>query len=222
MEIAILGGTGDIGRGLALRMGRDTDHAIRIGSREASRAEDRAATYRATLVDRGCSPNISGAHNEVVAARGDLVILAVPPYHVRELTESIEGRLGDGAVLVSPAVGMRRDEAGFHYNRPEHGSVTQLVAASAPPGHPVVGAYHTLAADRLADLNATLQVDTPVVADDPVARSTVIELTRELEGLRPLDAGGLANAPEIEGITPLLLNIAKQNDGMHDLGVRFT
>lgn len=221
MEIAMLGGTGDIGRGLALRMGHDTDHAILIGSREAARAEDRAATYRDTLTARGGSPDIAGAHNEDVASRGDIVILAVPPYHIRSLTESIGGELGEGAILVSPAVGMQRDQAGFHYDPPGRGSVTELVAASAPGANPVIGAYHTLAADRLADLDATLGVDTPIFGDDPAAKSTVIEFTRELEGLRPLDAGPLTNAPEAEGITPLLLNIAQQNDGMDDLGVRF-
>jgi NADPH-dependent F420 reductase len=116
---------------------------------------------------------------------------------------------------------MQRDGDGLHYNPPSVGSVTQLAAKAAPDGVPVVGAFHNLAAGRLANLDADLEWDVPVVGDDADAKETVESLAEGIDGLRALDAGPLANASEVESLTPLLINLAANNDGMHDLGVRF-
>ena len=222
MEIAILGGTGDIGRGLALRWANDTDHGIRIGSRKAAKAERAVADYREQLTDRGIKADLTAAENQAAARGADVVVLAAPPHHVADLTKTVAERLDAGAILVSPAVGMTRDDAGFHYDPPSAGSVTALVADAAPETSPVVGAYHNLAAKRLSTLDAELGVDTVVLADDEEAKTVVMELTEEIDGLRALDGGGLANAAEVESITPLLINLAMNNDGMHDLSVRFS
>jgi len=221
MEIAILGGTGDIGQGLALRWGYDTDHDIVIGSREAQKAESKASEYETELDSRGREVSIGAAENSAAAAGADIVVAAVPAYHLTDTIESVTGALDEETILVSPAVGMKRDEAGFHYNRPGAGSVTALAAGAAPEDVSVVGAFHNLPADRLANLDADLGIDTLLVGDDADARSIVADIASGIEGLRPLDAGGLANAAEIEGLTPLLINVAQHNDGLHDLGVRF-
>jgi len=86
---------------------------------------------------------------------------------------------------------------------------------------PVVGAFHNLAAGRLADPDADLDWDVPIVADDNAAAETVASLAADVNGLRPLRAGGLDNAAEVESLTPLLINLAMHNEGMHDLGVKF-
>lgn len=78
MEIALLGGTGDIGEGLALRFGLDTDHELLIGSRKADRAEQAAQEYERRLQDRGQDPTISGVENSVGAADADVIILSIP------------------------------------------------------------------------------------------------------------------------------------------------
>jgi NADPH-dependent F420 reductase len=116
---------------------------------------------------------------------------------------------------------MKRDDDGLHYNRPGAGSVTALAADAAPDGTPVVGAFHNLAAGRLADLDATFDWDTLLVGDDGDAKGVVADLAEGIEGLRAVDAGGLANAAEVESVTPLLINVARENDGLHDLGVKF-
>jgi len=219
MEIAILGGTGDIGEGLALRWGRDTDHAVTVGSREADRARSAAEDYRERLAARGHDAAVEGAANPEAAAGADVVVAGVPPYHVADTVEAVADGLS--GVLVSPAVGMRRDEAGMHYHRPGAGSVAAVAADAAPPEVPVVGAFHPIPAHRLADLDAELGLHVPVVGDDDAARETVIDLAGAIEGLTGLDAGPLANAPEIEGLTPLLINLAQRNDDLADLGVRF-
>jgi NADPH-dependent F420 reductase len=221
MRIALLGGTGDIGEGLALRWAYHTDHEVVIGSRDPDKARAKAEEYETELSSRGVDRKINGFENAMAADRARVVVLAVPAYHVSDTVEAVAESLDDETILVTPATGMRRDEDGFHYNRPGAGSVTELVAGAAPDDVPVVGAFHNLAAGRLADLDADLGIDTLLVADDPDAKDIVRLLADDIEGLRPLDAGSLANAAEIEALTPLLINVATNNSGLHDLGVRF-
>jgi NADPH-dependent F420 reductase len=221
MRIALLGGTGDIGEGLALRWAYHTDHEVVIGSRDPDKARAKAEEYETELSSRGVDRKINGFENAMAADRARVVVLAVPAYHVTDTVEAIADSLDDETILVTPATGMQRDDDGFHYNRPGAGSVTELVASAAPEDVPVVGAFHNLAAGRLADLDADLGIDTLLVADDADAKDIVRLLADDVDGLRPLDAGGLANAAEIEAMTPLLINVAMHNDGLHDLGVRF-
>jgi len=221
MRIALLGGTGDIGAGLALRFGRDTDHELLVGSRDPEKARASADEYRAELDDRGVDATIKGFENAMAADRADVAVLAVPAYHLVDTVEAIADRLGPDTVLVTPAVGMKRDESGFHYNRPGAGSVAALAAEAKPDAVPLVGAFHNLPAGGLADLDREFEWDTLVFGDDADAKSTVIDLAAEVEGLRPLDVGGLDNAAEVESVTPLLINVARENDGLHDLGVQF-
>lgn len=221
MRIALLGGTGDIGQGLALRWGYDTDHDIVVGSRDPARAREKAEEYETELDSRGVERKVTGFENAMAADRADVVVAAVPAYHLSDTVESVADSLDEDTVLVSPAVGMQRDEDGFHYNRPSSGSVTALAAEAAPDDVPVVGAFHNLAADRLANLDVELALDTLVVGDDEDAKGLVADLGGEIEGLRVLDAGPLGVAAEVESVTPLVINIAMNNDRMHDVGVKF-
>ncbi|WP_254766575.1 NADPH-dependent F420 reductase [Salinilacihabitans rarus] len=221
MRIALLGGTGDIGQGLALRWAYDTNHEVLIGSRDPERARTAAEEYETELDSRGVEASIKGFANEMAADRADVVVLAVPPYHAGDTVDAVADKLDAETVLVSPAVGMKGDEDGLHYHPPSAGSVTALVAGRAPDGVSVVGAFHNLAADKLANLDAELDLDTLLVGDDEDAKETVGQLAEGIEGLRALDAGPVANAAEVESITPLAINIARYNDGMHDVGVRF-
>ena len=221
MRIALLGGTGDIGQALALRWARDTDHEILIGSRDPEKARGKADEYETELSSVGVEREVKGFANEMAADRADVVVLAVPAFHARDTVESVADRIEDADVLVSPAVGMNRDDDGFHYKPPKTGSVTRLVADAAPEGVPVVGAFHNLSADRLANLDVELDLDTLAVGDDEDAVETVVQLAGQIEGLRALKAGGIANAAEVESLTPLLINLAVENEGMHDVGVKF-
>lgn len=218
MRIALLGGTGDIGQGLALRWARDTGHEVVVGSRDRDKAERKAETYREQLTTRDSDPTVAGCENEAAAETADVVVLAVPAYHVVDTIASVEAVLGDVSALVTPAVGMQSSDGGFSYQPPDVGSVTELVASKTE--RPVVGAFHNLPAGRLSDLDAALDIDTLVVGDDESAKQTVANLAEEIDGLRALDAGPLANAAEVEAVTPLLINVAQENEGMHDLGVR--
>ncbi len=220
MRIALLGGTGDIGEGLALRWAYHTDHEVVIGSRDPDRARAKAEEYETELASRDRDRSINGFVNAMAADRADVIVLSVPAHYVTDTIEAVADRIGD-AILVSPAVGMRRDEAGLHYNPPPVGSVTAYAAEAAPDDVPIIGAFHNLSADRLANLDFELDLDTLLVGDDPDAKDTVRLLAESIDGLRALDAGGIANAPEVESVTPLVINIARNNAGMHDVGVQF-
>jgi NADPH-dependent F420 reductase len=221
MRIALLGGTGDIGEGLAVRWGRDTNHEVLVGSRDPERAREAATDYTETVAAHDGDAEIKGFTNEMAADRADLLVLAVPPYHVADTVDSVAENLDDDDILVTPAAGMQRDDDGFSYHPPGTGSVAALVREKTPDEVPVVGAFHNLAAGRLADLDTDLGIDTLVFGDDEDAVSDVIRIAEEIDGLRALEAGGLGNAPEVESLTPLLINVAQANEELHDLGVRF-
>ena len=220
MEIALLGGTGDIGEGLALRWARDTDHSVIIGSRKPEKATSRADEYQTRLTERGVEHDVEGHGNEEAAARAEVVVVSVPPQYASDTVEAVAPALDDGDVLVSPAVRMTRDADGFHYDPPEAGTVAETIAAVAPAGVPVVGAFQNLAAGALSDLDNELAADVVVTGDDE-AKGVVQSLAEDIDGIRALDGGALANTGVVESITPLLINLAMNNEGMHDLTVQF-
>ncbi|MGQ4554754.1 NADPH-dependent F420 reductase [Halobellus sp. GM3] len=223
MRITLIGGTGDIGEGLALRLGRETDHELVIGSRDPEKARRHAEDYRERIDKRGGKAAVEGAANPAAAEGADLVVLSVPPEFLVDTIGTVTEALSEETIVVTPAVQMRRDEDGFHYEKPDASdSVTAVAAEAVPDDVPVVGAFHNLPAKRLASLDAELGIDTAIVADDETAGETVAAVAEELEGVRAVRAGGLSNAAEIESITPLLINLATNNSGLHNLGVRFS
>ncbi len=217
MEIAIVGGTGELGAGLAMRLGADTEHTIVIGSREADRATTRAEAYSDRLNGR----KITGVENERAVTTADIVVLAVPPYHIAETAERLSPAFPAETVVVSPAVGMRSDESGVHAHQPGAGSVTAVVREAVPASYPVVGACHTLPGARLVRLEASLGIDTVVVGDDSAAKETVQNCLNEIDGLRALDGGGLAMAAELEAVAPLLITLGRHTATPSEVGIRF-
>ena len=223
MNITLIGGTGDIGEGLALRWAHDTEHEIRIGSRDPQKGIDSAAKYELELSSRGKDRKVIGGGNYEMTVGADIIILSVPPYHIVNTIDSILEAISPGAILVSPAVGLKKDDSGNFYSSPPPStrSVTEHAAKAIPQEIPFVGAFHTLPAHRLSNLDAPLNFDTLVVGDDDVSKQTIIDLSQEIVGLRAVDAGGISNSAEVEGITPVLINISRLNEGMHELGVEF-
>lgn len=221
MRIVILGGTGDIGQALALRFCYETEFEIVIGSRKRQRARSKAEEYEAELSSRGIDRSVGGYENERATENADVVVLAVPPKHVADILTAVGPSLNEDAIVVTPVVRMSRKEWGFDYDPPSEGSMTAVVAQNVPESNPVIGAFHNLAADRLANLDLTFDLDTIVIGDDPDAKGLVVDLVNRIEGLRPVDAGPLANAPAVESLTPLLITLGMHGAG-HDLGVKFT
>lgn len=220
MRVAILGGTGDVGGGLALRFAYDSAHEVVIGSRDPARARGKAEEYETELESRGVERKLTGFANEMAADRADVVILAVPADHVTAVIADIESRLDDATIVVTPVVPVERADEFYRYAPPETGSVAELVATAVPDGVRVVGAFHTLSADRLANLDLTFETDVPIVGDDADAKEVVSMLAADIDGFRALDAGPLANASAVESLNPLLVTLGERN-ATHDLGVKF-
>ncbi|WP_160135717.1 NADPH-dependent F420 reductase [Halococcus salsus] len=221
MQIALLGGSGDIGEGIGLRIARDTSHDVVIGSRRREKAEDAAASYRNTLAPNADDSRIVGASNETAASEGDFVIVCVPPRYVLDTVQAVRSDLKDDTVVVSPCVRMSRNETGFHYQSSEVGSVAEEISDVLPDQVPVVGAFQNLAAGALTDLDRDLDLDVVVTGDDDESKQKVTALLEGIEGLGTCDAGALANSREVESLTPLLINLSMNNSDLHDLGVKF-
>jgi len=122
-------------------------------------------------------------------------------------------------IVISLVVPMKKN-TWFQYTPPKQGSAALEIRDVLPKDVKVVSAYHNVSAKKLANLELTLDYDVVVCGDDENAKRTVMELTREIKNLRPLDGGGLASSYMIESLTPFLINLAIRN-GLSDLGVKF-
>jgi len=207
MKIAILGGTGDIGEGLALRLART--HEIFVGSREADKAITAAGNYNKLLKSRGMRDDIQGMSNVEAAKRADVIIVAVRYQFAIETLQSVAGELG-GKVVVTPIVPMSKQKL-CAYTPPTEGSAARHICSVLPPDVRVVVAFQTLPAPRLADLNDPLGFDVIVCSDDEEAKKVVMGLVSDLGEVRPLDGGGVEEAKLVESLTPLLINLAIKN-----------
>lgn len=201
--IALIGGTGAEGRGLALRFAA-AGHDVVLGSRDGARAAMAAAELTATLAAAGITSVVRGTENAEAATTAALAVVVVPYEAHRATLEALAPALA-GKVVVDAVVPMRF-ERGPRPVEVAEGSATEQAAALLPAST-VVGAFHNVAAAALADLGETLHQDVLVTADDAEAKATVSALIASVPGLRAVDAGPLRYAGFVEGITLLLVGI---------------
>ncbi len=209
MKIAIIGGTGDIGEGLALRLTKQND--VIIGSREAAKAQEAADNYNKVLKERGIRDGIKGMSNEDAAKDADVVILAVRYQFAVPTIQALNtvGALKD-QIVITPVVPMSKQKL-CSFTPPGAGSATKEFCAVVPQGVKLVSTFQTLPAPRLANLDDKLGFDVIVCADDEAAKKTVMQLAEQLGDIRALDGGSLEEASLIESLTPLLINLAIKN-----------
>jgi NADPH-dependent F420 reductase len=207
MKIAILGGTGDIGEGLAIRLAQK--HQIIVGSRDAAKAKEAVDKYNELLKKRGLKDDIRGMSNVDATKSADLIILAVRYQFAIDTLQSVAGDL-DGKVIISPIVPMSKTKL-CAYTPPEKGSAAKHMCSVLPPEIRMVVAFQTLPAPRLANLDDPLGFDVIVCADDEEAKKVVMDLVKDLGDMRALDGGGLEEAKLVESLTPLLINLAIRN-----------
>jgi NADPH-dependent F420 reductase len=214
--IAIVGGAGELGFGLALRWAK-AGRAIVIGSRDAAKAEDAASRVRSLVPDA----NVHGAENPAAAAEAGIVVLAVPFPAEAGILKTIKPAL-KSAILVDASVPLAASIGG----RPTRmlsvweGSAAQQ-AAGLVPGVPVVSAFHNLSAEMLHDLNQPLDGDILICGDDAAAKERVSALVKLIPGLRPLDAGPLEMSRVVESLTALLISLNRRYK-THHAGIRIT
>jgi len=217
--IAVLGGTGPEGSGLALRWARAGLDVI-IGSRDPARAES-AATLLHELA--GDASRVRGFDNAAAVQQAETVVLTVPFSAQLSTLKSVEPALRPGQVLVDCTVPLATAVGG----RPTavlgawQGSAAQQAATAIPRGVAVVGAFHNVSAHHLEALEHPVECDVLVCGDNREAKDRVRRLVEAIEGCRYVDAGPLANARIVESITALLIgiNIRYKVPGA---GVRFT
>jgi NADPH-dependent F420 reductase len=201
VNIAILGGTGKEGAGLATRWAI-AGHSIIIGSRDAQRAHDKAVELR----DKAHKIPIVGHGNAEAAALGEVVVIALPASGLGttlpEAREACRGKVVISTVVPLTFGGPRL------FTPPPAGSSAEEVQALLPEAR-VVGAFHHIAAHELSATGHDIECDLLVCGGDATAKEAAMALGRSM-GLRPLDAGALANAGPVEGITAVLATINRR------------
>ncbi len=197
--IAILGGTGPEGSGLALRWAA-AGYPIIIGSRDQARAEGHAAELRSKLAD---AP-ISGAANRQAAEQADIVVLSTPYAGQVPTLEDVKAVV-QGKILITAVVPLDPQAKRRVPNMPDGPAAVQA-QRQVGEGVKVVAAFQNVGAHQLMDPHAEVDCDVLVCGDDKAAKDTVIALA-EAGGMRAWDAGPLANALVPEGLTSILINI---------------
>jgi NADPH-dependent F420 reductase len=216
MKIAILGGTGSIGGGLALRWA--LNHDIIIGSRKYEKAELTADKYRTVMKESaGKSCSIYGCLNADAVNEADVIVLSVPYEHVVSIIETIKPNLKE-QIVISIVVPMEKADF-FKYTPPACGSAAMEIQSMLPKGVKLVSAFHNVSAKKLYNTNEELNMDVFICGDDNEANLVVCKLVEDIPKLRPLIAGPLEVSYMVESLTPLLVNLAIYNKMKH-LGIK--
>lgn len=202
--IPIVGGTGALGFGLALRFAA-AGRPVAIGSRDEGRAQEAAAKVR----DRVPGAEVEGLENPDAARRGPIVFLCVPFRAQSENLTNLKEALEPGQVLVDATVPLAAAVSGkaTRLLGVPQGSAAMQAQEMVPDGVTVVSALHTVSAAALADLDEHLDEDVLVTGDDRDAKRSVAELIALIEGLRPVDTGKLEVSRLVEGLTPMLISV---------------
>ena len=222
-RLAVLGGTGKEGRGLALRWAK-ADYQVVIGSRQAEKAERVAAELNEALGDvhgkRDTAGTIRGLSNTEAAAQADIAVLTVPYQAHRATLAGLREEL-QGKILVDVTVPLKPPQITQVY-LPEEGPAAVQAQAILGEGVRVVAAFQNVSEHYLRDPEQPIDCDVLVCGDDSEAKAKVIELAHTLDpGVRALDAGPLANAVVVESLTPILIGLGKQYRRLR-VGVRMT
>ncbi|MGH3132283.1 MAG: NADPH-dependent F420 reductase [Gaiellaceae bacterium] len=202
MRIAIVGGTGPFGTALATRL-REAGHAIVIGSRDAERAA-------AAAIDLG----VEGATNEAAVRSADVVVLATKAEAALETARDLREAI-DATPVLSVASELRFED-GRARPSPEAASLAERIQNEV--NAPVLAGLHSLAASTLGGEQAPDE-DAFVCGDDADAKALVLELAEQITAGRALDAGPLASARALEGMTAVIVNLNKRYRGHAGLRV---
>ena len=200
MKIGIVGGTGDIGEGMALRLSPIFD--VVVGSREKDKAEATCRLGKETLKSQGKTCSLTGVSNQDAVDSADIVILAIPFKHLAMTLEGLHGF--EDKIVISPVNPMEKRDH-FMFVPPPEGSAALMIKRLLPPTARICSGFNTIAANK---------------CDDEVAKREVMGIVNRISRLQAFDAGPLAASSMVEALTPLLLNIARYNK-MRDVGIQF-
>jgi NADPH-dependent F420 reductase len=193
VRIAVVGGTGSFGKTVAIRL-REAGFRVVVGSREAERAREAATEL-----------GVDGATNDAAVRGVDLVVLATKADGALATARDLREAIGRTPVL-SVAAELRFTPGGV-FPTPEATSIAERIQAELDA--PVVGGLHSLAASNLGGEEAP-EEDTFVCGDDPDAKALVLEVAERITGGRAIDAGPLASARALEGMTAVIVNVNRR------------
>lgn len=219
VTVAIVGGTGDEGFGLAVRLAV-AGVPVTIGSRAQDRAEEAAGRARAAA---GPDAPVDGAENPRAVAGAELTFVTVPYAGQADIYRSLKDHWPEGAVVcdtttpLATAVGGRPTQV----LRPWHGSAAEQAKALLPDGVRLVAGFHTVSAEPLTDLEEPLDADVLLCGDDPQAKVAVGEMVERIPGARWVDCGPLSMARILEPLTAVLISVNRAY-GLGGSGVRLT
>ena len=213
MKIGIIGGTGGMGKGFALRWSKN--HEVIIGSRDAERAASSATEYTNLAKEAYGEINgkITGNDNISVAKESQVLVLSIPYDNIDAICPQILSEINDDCVVISPIVPMTKTDVGFECvaikeNKPfSHQTVEKHMKDKTK----LVSAFHVISEKKLVNPTLSLDYDIFVVGDDKESVQVVNDLINEIEGLRPIYLGPGALAYLVEMSTPLLLNAMIRN-----------
>ncbi len=202
--VPILGGTGALGYGLAVRWAK-AGLPVVIGSRDAERAVEAAAR----VVEAVPGASVEGLANEDAVKRGPVVFLTVPFRAHSETLNNLRESLAEGQTLVDCTVPLAAAVSGKATRSLGvwQGSAAQQAEEMVPEGVTVVAALHSVGAPKLADLGETIDEDVLICGDRKRDKAPVARLIERIDGLRAINAGPLEMARIAEQITPLLISI---------------
>jgi len=201
--VSILGATGALGYGLAVRLAR-AGAAVTIGSRDAARAQEAAGRAR-----EATDGEVTGAGNADAARANELVALTVPFRSQSETLTNLKEVLREGQLVIDATVPLAAAVSGRATRMLGvwQGSAAQQAQEMVPDGVRVVSALHTVSAAALSNLGATLDEDVLVCGDRKADKRRVAALLDGIEGLRCVDCGRLENARTTESLTALLIGV---------------
>lgn len=210
--IAILGGTGKQGRGLAQRFAHAGVRVI-VGSRDPERARGVVAGWAAA------GEPIDTADNGAAAERGDVAVLAVPFASVEALLEEVNPRFADGTLVIDVTVPVTFPGGRMSMLEVAEGSASEHIAARLSPRVQFAAAFKTIPAHLLSASVEPLDCDEFVCSDSDEARSRAISLVELLPGVRAVDVGALSRARSVEHLTALAISINRRHK-VHDARFR--
>jgi 8-hydroxy-5-deazaflavin:NADPH oxidoreductase len=215
--IAVLGGTGPEGFGLALRWAQSGETVI-IGSRDARRAQDAAEKIKQRV---GASAKISGEENLAACNAAQLLVLTIPFEGHAALLKQLKPAIRPGSIVIDATVPLAASVGGRATRTLGvwQGSAAQQTAELVPKGIPVVAAFQNVGAELL-NADGPVECDVIVCSDDPSASQVALNLATKIPGVRAIDGGKLENARILEQITALLIGFNIRHKG-HS-GIRIT
>jgi 8-hydroxy-5-deazaflavin:NADPH oxidoreductase len=216
--VAVIGGTGAEGSGLALRFAKAGLHVV-VGSRSLEKAQAAARE----IASRAGAAEVSGYANTEAASKGAIVILTVPLSAQIETLKSMRASFAPGAILVDATVPLEVAIGGRISRLVSlwDGSAAQQAARLAPEGVPVVAAFHGLSAEALRNLDQRVDSDTLICGDNAEAKAAISKLAEAIPGVRAIDAGPLENARLLESSAALLIALNLRHKIKHS-GLRIT